>query len=105
MAGSACDTCFHTPCCEETLSTLGGGPRRVRHQPRHVAREAEAQQRHRAERQQRGECRLGTAAMSCGSCGGGVRGVCDEIFDEYRSRGREGAGEVGGDVAPLPGWN
>ena len=34
-----------------------------------------------------------------------VRGVCDEIFDEYRSRGREGAGEVGGDVAPLPGWN
>ena len=34
-----------------------------------------------------------------------VRGVCDEIFDEYSCRGREGAGEVGGDVAPLPGWN
>ena len=32
-----------------------------------------------------------------------VRGVCDEIFGEYSRRGREGAGEVGGDVAPLPG--
>ena len=40
-----------------------------------------------------------------GARAGEVRGVCDEIFDEYRCRGREGAGEVGGDVAPLPGWN